>query len=270
MAKAVSDLLRRVLMVPPKYFSVEYTINPWMGGKVDRALAHKQWDQLKSAIEAEGVQVLTLEPEPHLPDMVFVCNSGLVFENKVYLSHFRHPERQGEQHHYLKWFQANGFEVVGADYAEFFEGGGDACFSDYKTLWAGFGARSSRKAYERIRSLGKFDVVECELTSDRFYHLDTCFAPVGNQSALWYPPAFSAATQEEIKRRLPAAIAVSDQEAEAFVCNAINVRKSVIAPPGVSDKTKQALDKLGYKTVEVDMSEFMKSGGAMQCLVLKL
>ncbi|KAI6229961.1 hypothetical protein M3Y99_01118400 [Aphelenchoides fujianensis] len=245
MAKAVSDLLRRVLMVPPKYFSVEYTINPWMGGKVDRALAHKQWDQLKSAIEAEGVQVLTLEQEPNLPDMVFVCNSGLVFENK------------GEQHHYLKWFQANGFEVVGADYAEFFEGGGDACFSDYKTLWAGFGARSSRK---RIRSLGKFEVVKCELTSDRFYHLDTCFAPVGNH----------AATQEEIKRRLPAAIAVSDQEAEASSATRFNVRKSVIVPPGVSDKTKDALEKLGYKTVEVDMSEFMKSGGAMQCLVLKL
>lgn len=74
----------------------------------------------------------------------------------------------------------------------------------------------------------------------------------------------------QIKRRLPDAIEVSDKEAEAFVCNAITIRKAVISPIGVSDQTKESLDKLGYKTVEVDMIEFMKSGGACQCLVMKL
>lgn len=54
------------------------------------------------------------------------------------------------------------------------------------------------------------------------------------------------------------------------MCNAITVRKAVISPIGVSDETKKLLEKLGYKTVEVDMGEFMKSGGACQCLVLKL
>ncbi|KAI6173066.1 Amidinotransferase [Aphelenchoides besseyi] len=270
MTRAVSDVLRRVLMVPPKYFTVEYAINPWMGGTVDVEKCHKQWSNLKEAIEKQGVQVLTLEQQPDLPDQVFVCNSGLVFENKVYLSHFRHPERQGEQEHYLRWYRENGFEIMGADYVEYFEGGGDACFSDYKTLWAGYGVRSSKNVYDRISKMGTFEIVRCELVSNRFYHLDTCFTPVGNQSALWYPPAFSAATQKEIERRLPSAIAVSDGEAEAFVCNAITIRKSVISPLGVSDKTKEALKKLDYDTVEVNMSEFMKSGGACQCLVMKL
>jgi N-dimethylarginine dimethylaminohydrolase len=32
----------------------------------------------------------------------------------------------------------------------------------------------------------------------------------------------------------------------------------------------EVVKKLGYKAVAVDMSEFMKSGGACQCLVLKL
>jgi N-dimethylarginine dimethylaminohydrolase len=62
--------------------------------------------------------------------MVFVCNSGLVFENKVYLSKFRHPQRQGEQTHYLRWFRENNFELQGVDHAEFFEGGGDSVFSE--------------------------------------------------------------------------------------------------------------------------------------------
>jgi N-dimethylarginine dimethylaminohydrolase len=32
----------------------------------------------------------------------------------------------------------------------------------------------------------------------------------------------------------------------------------------------EVVTKLGYKAISVDMSEFMKSGGACQCLVLKL
>jgi N-dimethylarginine dimethylaminohydrolase len=117
------------------------------------------------------------------------------------------------------------------------------------------------------------------LVDPNFYHLDTCFCPVGTTSALWFPPAFSAKTQKEvsatilgggyflqafsfpfqkIQRRLPAAIAVSPKEATAFVCNAINIRRKVITPPGMAAKTKEALASLDYTVDEVKMDEFMK------------
>jgi N-dimethylarginine dimethylaminohydrolase len=47
----------QALMVAPTHFTVEYTINPWMGGTVDAAKAMQQWTQLKQALEANGVQV---------------------------------------------------------------------------------------------------------------------------------------------------------------------------------------------------------------------
>ncbi|CAJ0585490.1 unnamed protein product, partial [Mesorhabditis spiculigera] len=268
--RAAGQLIKRVLMVPPEHFTVEYAINPWMGGVVDKAKANQQWNALKSAIEKEGVQVLTLEQQKGLPDQVFVCNSGLVLGDKVYLSRFRHKERTGEQEHYLKWFKANGFKTTGEDYPEYFEGGGDAVFSDYKTLWAGYGARSSKGVYDRVKSIGDFEVVICDLTDPAFYHLDTCFAPVDEKTALWYPPAFSENTKKEILRRLPNSIAVSKEEANAFVCNAITIRNTVISPIGVAQATRDALKSRGFGVTEVDMSEFMKSGGACQCLVLRL
>lgn len=92
-AKSAAHILKRVLMVPPKHFTVEYTINPWMGGVVDKQKAHQQWNSLKSAIENAGVPVLTMEQTEGLPDQVFVCNSGLVYDDQVYLSRFRHKER---------------------------------------------------------------------------------------------------------------------------------------------------------------------------------
>ncbi|KAK6738201.1 hypothetical protein RB195_020360 [Necator americanus] len=270
MSQSASHLLKRVLMVPPQYFTVEYNINPWMGGVVDKAKAFEQWNTLKTIIEKEGVEVLTMDQTQGLPDQVFVCNSGLVHNNSVYLSKFRHKERTGEQEHYLKWFKSQGFHIYGEDYPEFFEGGGDAVFSDPHTLWAGFGPRSAKGVYERIKAMGDFEIVICELTHPNFYHLDTCFAPVDQSTALWYPPAFSENTKKEIQKRMPNAIPISDAEANAFVCNAITVRNTVISPIGISAATREALAKRGFAVAEVDMSEFMKSGGACQCLVLRL
>lgn len=124
--------------------------------------------------------------------------------------------------------------------------------------------------YERIRALGNFEIVICELVHPKFYHLDTCFAPVDQTTALWYPPAFSENTKKEIMRRMPHSIAVSEAEAKAFVCNAITVRNTVISPIGVLPPTREALARRKMSVTEVDMSEFMKSGGGCQCLVLRL
>ncbi|WKX97493.1 hypothetical protein Q1695_013283 [Nippostrongylus brasiliensis] len=270
MSRAAGQLLKRVLMCPPKHFTVEYNINPWMGGVVDKEKAMDQWNSLKNVIEREGVQVLTMEQQKGLPDQVFVCNAGLFHNDRFYLSKFRHPERTGEQEHYLKWMKAQGIRVLGDDYPEYFEGGGDAVFSDPKTLWAGFGPRSAKEVYKRISTMGNFETVICELVNPNFYHLDTCFTPVDQTTALWYPPAFSESTKKEIMRRMPHSIAVSDAEANAFVCNAITVRNNLISPKGVLPATRDALAKRHISVTELDMSEFMKSGGACQCLVLRL
>ncbi|KAK6047053.1 Amidinotransferase [Cooperia oncophora] len=169
-------------------------------------------------VEEMRFQVLTMEPVPGLSDQVFVCHSGLVLDNRVYLSRFRHKR---EQPHYRKWFKSCKLRVFGDQYPVFFEGGGDAIFSDRNTLWAGYGPRSAKEVYEQLKVLGKFDTVICELIHPKFYHLDTCFTPVDRTTALWFPPAFSEQTKKEIMRRLPHSIAVSEEEANAFVCNAI-------------------------------------------------
>ncbi len=62
------------------------------------------------------------------------------------MAKFRHKERTGEQAHYEKWFKENGYEIVGGRDANdlCFEGGGDACFTTYDKLWAGFGQRTDK------------------------------------------------------------------------------------------------------------------------------
>uniref|UniRef100_A0A915JMZ1 Uncharacterized protein n=1 Tax=Romanomermis culicivorax TaxID=13658 RepID=A0A915JMZ1_ROMCU len=83
MAMACSEkLFVKAALCAPKHFEVAYKINPWMGGQVDKALAQKQWDALKTTLEKLSVQVKTIDQVPGLPDMVFCCNSGLVYGDK--------------------------------------------------------------------------------------------------------------------------------------------------------------------------------------------
>ena len=49
-----------ILMCPPRHFSVDYVINPWMRdqtGKVDRALAAWQWERLRSILSLSLIHI---------------------------------------------------------------------------------------------------------------------------------------------------------------------------------------------------------------------
>ena len=76
-------------------------------------------------------------------------------------------------------------------------------------------------------------VVALKLTDQRFYHLDTCFCPLEGGHVLYYPEAFDAASRAAIERLVPAArrIAVGEEDALAFACNAVVIGNDDIVNP---------------------------------------
>lgn len=50
---------------------------------VQKSVAQKQWDRLRLTLERTGVQVHEIEQVKGLPDMVFCCNAGIAYKNKV-------------------------------------------------------------------------------------------------------------------------------------------------------------------------------------------
>lgn len=258
----------RILMCEPKYYQVVYEINPWMHRqiKVEESLARQQWEKLKNIIEQNGAKVELVEPQPGWPDMVFTANAGLVYKDKVYLSHFKYPERQGERKYYGEWFKQAGFDLLG-DENYFFEGAGDALFAGQK-LFAASGFRSDKNIYPEIKKMGNFDIELCELVDPYFYHIDTCFCPLNDRQAIWWPGAFSEKSRAMMEKEIELH-AIPEEEAKHFACNAVILDKHVIIPSGC-DKTAEILRKLGFTPHQTDMSEFIKAGGACKCLTLKL
>jgi arginine dihydrolase len=272
--KTLAAVRDKILMCPPDYFTVEYVINPWMAGhetSLDIDLAKRQWHALKDAI-SEVADVVTMEPQPDLPDMVFTANAGAVYGNKAIASHFMPQERRPEEQHFKKWFRENGFELLDLDEKLGFEGAGD-CLLDRggPWMWTGHGFRTEIEAHKEIQKFFDVDLVSIRLTDSRFYHIDTCFCPLTDGYLMYHPPAFDFDSRIAIESRVPPhkRIVVDTADAGNFACNAVNVGDTVLLNKA-SDPLKARLMLAGFKVVESKVSEFLKAGGSTKCLTLKL
>src|SRR5271165_880129 len=262
------------LMCPPTLYDVNYVINPWMEGNVHRSSrqnAERQWEQLRAALVGLA-RVELVEPQAGSPDMVFTANAGLVRKRVVALSRFLHPERQGEEPHFRKWFDDSGFAVRELPRTVPFEGEGDALFeADNSRLWAGYGMRSREASRGYLQDTWGIEVISLRLIDPRFYHLDTCFCPLFGGYVLYFPEAFDSISQSKIESRYLAEkrIAVTLRDALRFAYNAINVGRTVLLNE-VSAQLSGQLEANGFRAIQVPLTEFLKAGGAAKCLVLRL
>lgn len=260
----------RVLMCPPEYFGIEYEINPWMNRRrgADRAAAMQQWERLRALIEGTNAAVSCMRPVPGLPDLVFTANAAFIWRDLAVLSHFRHPERQGEEPVFRRWFAEQGYRLHDLASGASFEGAGDVLFCG-DTLFAGYRIRSEIRAHLELGELVGCRVVPLELVQPRYYHLDTCFCPLAPGAALYYPRAFDKYGQRALREWIPDLIAVPAEEARRFACNAVVLARTVITGAGCPDLHRQLRDR-GFEPVETPLDEFIKAGGSAKCLTLRL
>ncbi len=261
---------RRVLLCPPDFYGIEYEINPWMDRKRNAvpSIARAQWQGLREKLEELGCQIELISPQPHLPDMVFTANAGLVAGDRFIRSNFRFTQRRGEQDHFEKWFAEHGFQIERLPEGLFFEGEGDALFCG-DTLFCGYRFRSDIRSHEIIGERLASLVVSLELVADRFYHLDTCFCPLPDGTVIWHRAAFDDYGRRAIEKHVAGLIEVAPEEAGNFACNAVVLGKNIVLPENCP-KLCETLAGRGYQSHPLPMTEFLKAGGACKCLTLLL
>ena len=263
-----------LLMCSPRLYSVTYVINPWMSGNVgaaSQARAMSQWQRLYDTL-SDLTEVHLIEPVAGSPDMVFTANAGLARDGVVAISSFLCPERQDEEGHFRRWFADAGYTIVDLHRETPFEGEGDALFSaDGSRLFVGYGTRTAAASHAALRGLWNAEVVSLHLVDPRFYHLDTCFAPLSDESLLYYPAAFSRESQRSIEAFYPPEqrIQISEADALCFAANAVNLGQHLVLNT-ISPALEHALRDRGFLVTQLPLDEFLKAGGAAKCLVMKL
>ncbi len=267
-----------ILMCEPTYFDVLDVKNLFMKGNlqaVDKTLACKQWNELKDTFQRLGRPVHVIPAQENLEDMVFAANQLTIDEapdgsRKIVLSRMTHASRQREVAFYAQWFRSRAYEAIelvdGNQQSPYFEGHGDAIWHPGKRLlWGGYGHRSERRAYDLLSVVLDTPIICLRLVDPVFYHLDTAFCAIDEETALIYPPAFEPEATKLVKRFFKNVIEASAGETANFACNGVAVGKHLVLQKGSSEVCK-SLRALGIEPVEVDVCEFMKSGGGAFCL----
>jgi len=233
---------------------------------INRAVALAQWQQICDIYtEQLGWQVELIDPIEHLPDMVFATDCCLIRGDKILLSRFRHPERQGETEHYRAWFARHGYTNL-RQTTNFFEGGGDNLFCGDKIL-AGHGFRSAPEAAGEISDYFGLEVVPLRIVDPAFYHLDTSVAVLSSDTVAFYPPALDAASQQRLRGAVPHVIEATLEEARGFGLNAVSDDHTIITS-NESPSLLQKYHDAGFTVIGTPILEFRKSGGGVKCLTL--
>ena len=281
---AVKSPTAHLMMSAPEHFEVSYTINPWMqpsqwsvSPKKLAGDARRGWNQLRKTYERLGAQIEVQQPAAGLPDMVFTANAAVVLDRKVLLARFLCAERQGEEVHNRRFFEAlraRGVvdQIVEPPTGQFFEGAGDAIWDATRHLiWTGYGQRSSPDMFRTIEDLYGVPAIALELIDPRFYHLDTCFCVLSGGDVLWYPPAFSASAASAVREIVGEnkLIEATDEDAFHLGVNSVCIGREVVMC-SASPPTLAALITRGYHVNIVPLDSFNRSGGAAYCLTLRL
>jgi N-dimethylarginine dimethylaminohydrolase len=259
-----------ILMCRPEHFGIEYEINPWMNVavEVDHARAVEEWEALHRVYTEMGEEIALTAPVAGLPDMVFTANAAVLWRRRAVLSRFHHAERAGEEGHWRRALEELGFVVHDVPAEVSFEGAGDALFvGDH--LFQAWGFRTDETAHAEVARFLDVESTSLELVDPRFYHLDTCFCPLDDRSALIAPDAFAPESVELVRARVERLIEVPRAVAEGFACNAMPVGERVISSTA-SEAIRAPLAEAGFEVISLPMDEFMKSGGGVRCLSLPL
>ena len=259
-------------MCKPEHYDVIHknlNIHMNMEKSVNNHKANMQYWNLVRKLSECGANIKFIDSKNGLVDMVFAANGALIdkLTHTAIIANFEANPRVEESELWKNFLKNNLYKVKVLQNK--FEGQGDALFSHAgKVLWYGYGFRSSYKAASEIQSVLKNVTIHTlKLVDERFYHLDTCFCVLNNDSVMYYPDAFDKESNEKIERNFQVKIVVSEYDALKFSCNAICIKNYIILHEASLD-LKNSLNKIGYTVIENNMSEFLLSGGSAKCCVM--
>jgi N-dimethylarginine dimethylaminohydrolase len=301
---------RLVLMGDPAHFSVKGGANPhtrtrWgTRRRVDRALAIRQWLELKATLEDHGVRVLVVAPDPEQPGLVYPANAGFLSDvdgprphgEKTFTLSNLLPSRAGEKPHYRRVLLVAGFRLAELDgeyrfegEADFFPVGDCYLFTCGRLEQQRFAPRLSLPPWKRVygfRSDARLEpqlaqlvaprpVHRLELVLEAHYHGDTalCAFGPGRRHLLAYRAALAPGDWPRLEELFAEALVeLSEEDARRYAANSFALTRNgeslLFMPDGVSERLQSQVRERGVTPITVDVSEFLKKGGgSVKCMI---
>src|SRR5690606_15808738 len=130
--------------------------------------------------------------------------------------------------------------------------------------------RTRMEAWYHVARITGAAIIPLTLRDPRYYHLDTCLCVLTTRAAMYIPGAFDAESLERLQAGFEDLIPISAADAANFACNAHCPDDRHVLIQRGSEATVHSLQRRGFEVIELDTSEFMKSGGSVFCLKQEL
>lgn len=227
---------------------------------MDAALAARQHAAYEGALRAMGAEVVSLPPEPDMPDCCFVEDTALVLDGVAVLARMRRASRTPEVA-LLDRLLGTQREIARIEPPGTFEGG-DA-FLVGRTIFVGLSTRTNQAGVGQLRAIAEplgYTVVAVPVTG--CLHLTTGASRLGDRRVLanpaWIDTSPMVAAGVEV---------VSVHEDEPWAANTLRLNGRTL----VGDcfpRTREIIESLGEPTDAVDISELMKAEAGLTCMSL--
>lgn len=220
----------------------------------------KQHAGYVQALEKCGVAVTQLPPSEHFPDSTFVEDTAVLTPEFAVITNPGADSRNGEIKEIesvLKKFYKKFYHIVDPGTLD----GGDILqIEDH--FYIGISDRTNEAGAHQLK-----DILESEnykatiIPLKEFFHLKTGIAYLNNNLVVAAGEFIDHPDFAQYQK-----IVVSPEE--EYSANCILVNDYVLIPKGF-EATKRQIQAAGYKTIELEMSEFQKQDGGLSCLSLR-
>ena len=238
--------------VPESYSRCVRTNNE----EIDVALAKKQHAEYCSTLEQLGLKLITVSADNTLPDSCFVEDTAIVLGEKAVICNMKVKSRVKEVVEVAKALGKLKETCYIKPPATI--DGGDVQRME-NTVFVGLTARTNLEAANQLRRIGAesdFKIVPVRVHN--VLHLKSACTYLGDNCVILSEGHFDTGILRDYRK-----VVVPKGEEYAADCLAVN--GTVLVAKG-HPKTKRLIEKAGFSTKELDVSEFRKGDGALTCL----
>lgn len=262
--------LQKVVLCQPQYMAIEEVINEtqeqFKEENIESQRALKQHRQFSRLLQEHGVEVIELPPDPRYPEQVFTRDIGFTIGEQVFISSMATDIRQGEEKVLETWLrQAHlSYSPLTSSPIE----GGDILING-RTVYAGISSRTDGQAVAELQSrLPDYEVLSIPF-DEKYLHLDCVFNILSPDEALVFSKALGKKDRELLASRFRL-IEVSEEEQFTLGTNVLSIGGKTVFSLPVNKRVNEQLAERGYRVIEADITEIIKSGGSFRCCTLPL
>ncbi|RLD76210.1 MAG: N(G),N(G)-dimethylarginine dimethylaminohydrolase [Bacteroidetes bacterium] len=229
-------------------------------GSPDFNLALIQHQKYIEALIECGLDVTILDADEHFPDSTFVEDTAILTPNCAIITNPGALSRKGEVlaiEKAVSGFYQNIEKIVDKGTVD----GGDIMMVD-KHFYIGRSERTNREGAKQLTEiLEKYELTASTVTLEKMLHLKSGLSYLENNNLVITDEFVERSDFKKFNKLIV-------NESEVYAANCVWINDQVLIATGYP-KTKQIIEKAGYKTIELDMSEYRKLDGGLSCLSLR-